>query len=246
MMDMDTIATRLKFLRDRKGWTQTQLAVAAGVGQSTVGNIEAGIRAGKGSLIKLAKALDASLDWLIEGTGPMLMGDWLDVQARWVEENSQPVLAISDEESLPGDYIQVKESAVRFSAGPGRALQFEEDQESFPVSYRRDWFIKEGMNPEKTKRFKVHGDSMESLLHDGDSVLVNLVETDVVNGKVYAIRYGDELRIKRLYRRLDGGLILHSDNPKHLPRDEEIAPGQVDEYITIIGRVRDKSGRGGL
>lgn len=69
MFDMNTIASRLKFLRERKDWTQTQLAVAADVSQGTVGNIESGARAGKGSLIKLAKALDASLDWLIDGVG---------------------------------------------------------------------------------------------------------------------------------------------------------------------------------
>lgn len=69
MIDMNTIALRLKFLREGKGWTQTQLAVAADVSQGTVGNIESGARAGRGSLIKLAKALDASLDWLIDGIG---------------------------------------------------------------------------------------------------------------------------------------------------------------------------------
>lgn len=237
--------TRLKTARNRLKLTQKQLEKMTGIPQSTISTAE---KHGHGSTETTVYAMALKVDphWLATGEGEMELTGATGVQARWVEENSQPVLAIGDEESLPGYYIQVKESAVRFSAGPGRALQFEEDQESFPVSYRRDWFIKEGMNPDKTKRFKVHGDSMESLLHDGDSVLVNLVETDVVNGKVYAIRYGDELRIKRLYRRLDGGLILHSDNPKHLPRDEEIAPSQVDEYITIIGRVRDKSGRGGL
>ncbi len=69
---MKTIAERLKYAREHKEWTQGGLAVAAGVSQSTVGNIEAGIREGRGSLPKLAKALSISHDWLADGEGEML------------------------------------------------------------------------------------------------------------------------------------------------------------------------------
>lgn len=75
---------------------------------------------------------------------------------------------------------------------------------------------------------------------------MNLAETNIINGKVFALRYGEELRIKRVYRKLDGGLILHSDNEHFLPRDEEVPPSVVDASIAIVGRVRDKSGSGGL
>ena len=106
--------------------------------------------------------------------------------------------------------------------------------------------MQEGINPEQARCFKVHGESMEPFLYDGDTVLVNLSEREIINGKVYAIRYGDELRIKRVYRKIDGGLVLHSDNPTFLPRDEDVPPAVVQEHIGIIGRVRDKSGTGGL
>lgn len=102
------------------------------------------------------------------------------------------------------------------------------------------------MNPARCIRYKVHGDSMYPLLHDGDTVLVHLGETNIINGKVYAMRYGDELRIKRVYRKLDGGLVLHSDNPEFLPRDEDVPAAVAHEHIAIIGRVREKSGAGGL
>jgi phage repressor protein C with HTH and peptisase S24 domain len=156
------------------------------------------------------------------------------------------VAAISDEDHLSDDYIQIRESAVRFAAGNGRQAQFDEVAESVPRTYRRNWFTQQGINPDNARCFKVHGDSMEPLVYDGDTVLVNLAEQSITNGKVYAIRYGEELRIKRVYRKIDGGLVLHSDNPAFLPRDEEVPPGVVREHISIIGRVRDKSGTGGL
>lgn len=157
-----------------------------------------------------------------------------------------PVASHVDGELLGDEYVQIREYEVRFAAGNGRTPLFDEIDESVPRTYRRDWFIREGINPDRTRCFKVHGQSMETFLFNGDSVLVNLAETEIINGKVYALRYGDELRIKRLYKRLDGGIILHSDNPNHRPVDEDISPEMVREHISIIGRVRDKSGTGGL
>ena len=68
---MKTVAERLKHARESKGWAQAQLASAAGLSQSTVGNIEAGTRQSKGSLPELAKALGVSHDWLANGIGEM-------------------------------------------------------------------------------------------------------------------------------------------------------------------------------
>ena len=161
-------------------------------------------------------------------------------------EYAGKVAGLHPEEDLPDGYIQIRESQVRFAAGNGHVAQFDEIEESVPATFRLDWFRREGIKPENARRFKVKGESMAPLLHDGDTVLVNLAETGVIDGKVYAIRYGDELRIKRIFKRLDGGLILHSDNPEHRPRDEELTPTQSNEHIAVIGRVRDKSGSGGL
>lgn len=177
---------------------------------------------------------------------------WLDQTPleHWGAEGliapGQPIYFVGEGDTPGDNYIQIRESQVRFAAGNGRSPHFDELRDSLPATYRREWFTKEGINPLNARRFKVHGGSMEPFLFDSDTVLVNLAETHITNGKVYALRYGDELRIKRVYKKLDGGLILHSDNPDFLPRDEEVPPAVVDEHIAIIGRVRDKSGTGGL
>lgn len=69
---MKTIAERLRYARELKGWRQAQLAVAADVSQGTIGNIESGARQSKGSLPKIAKALGVRHDWLADGEGEML------------------------------------------------------------------------------------------------------------------------------------------------------------------------------
>lgn len=158
------------------------------------------------------------------------------------------VLALDPEDELPEDVVQIPEYKVRFSGGNGNtAIDYELSEESEPATYRRSWMQRLHLNPEKLKRFKVKGDSMESLLYNGDSVLVNLAENDIkqlIDGKIYAIRYGNELRVKRLYRKLDGSLVLRSENLNY--KDEDVPPALVQQHITIIGRVRDKSGAGGL
>lgn len=159
------------------------------------------------------------------------------------------IIALHAEDDLPDGYIRIPEYKVHFSAGSGNiAISYELEESSEPATYRLSWLQQERLNPDKLKRFKVKNGSMEPFLFDGDSVLVNLAENSleqVLDGKVYAIRYGNELRIKRLYyRRISGDLVLHSDNPIY--KDEELSASQVNEHISVIGRVRDKSGTGGL
>jgi transcriptional regulator with XRE-family HTH domain len=71
---LDTVAKRLKFARLKKEWSQGQLADLAGVAQSTIGNIEAGIRLSPGSQPQIADALGVRLKWLRDGEGEMEAG----------------------------------------------------------------------------------------------------------------------------------------------------------------------------
>ena len=69
---MNTIAERVKFAREKKHWSQAQLALAAGCVPSTIGNIESGARQSMGTLPKIAKALDVRHEWLAYNDGEML------------------------------------------------------------------------------------------------------------------------------------------------------------------------------
>jgi len=154
------------------------------------------------------------------------------------------VAAHAPGDALPDGSIAIPEYRVKFGAGNGHTLEYDPVEEAEPAWYRLSWFRKHNINPAHVKRFRVHGNSMEPLLFHGDAILVNLAETHIADGKVYAIRYGDELKVKRITKRLDGSLVLISDNADYLP--EAVPPELATEHITIIGRVRDKSGAGGL
>lgn len=62
---MSVLAARLRSARTEAGLSQAQLAEAAGVTQAHVSQWESGRRTPHiDSLVKLADALDVSLDWL--------------------------------------------------------------------------------------------------------------------------------------------------------------------------------------
>jgi len=75
------------------------------------------------------------------------------------------------------------------------------------------------------------GDSMEPLIQDGARVIVNFRDTRLREG-VFAYRLGDELRIKRLRRVVDGIEVL-SENPRYPP---EVLGGAVLDQFAILGR----------
>jgi transcriptional regulator with XRE-family HTH domain len=85
---MKTLSDRLKHARAEKGWSQGQLATAADVAPSTVGNIEQGTRQSKGSIPQLAEALGVSYKWLAYGEGEMM------------DNNNPPKRAANDGDSL--------------------------------------------------------------------------------------------------------------------------------------------------
>lgn len=250
-MNEKTYGFRLLIAMEAKNATRKDLAAALGVSVQAVGDV---VRGKSGAFTaennaKAARYLGVNPNWLATGNGKMespIDETTTYLLTKGAKYGAKPVAVFDEGDVLSDDYVQIKEFDIRFSAGNGRTPVFDELTDSVAATFRRDWFHRNGINPANAIRVKVHGNSMEPLLHDNDSVLVNLAETNIINDKVYALRYGDELRIKRLYRKLDGGLILHSDNPDFIPRDEEVHPAIVESSISIVGRVRDKSGSGGL
>lgn len=237
VLKMNTLPTRLTEIMAELGLEKPKdLADFCGVSEGLVSQWFSGRTKLGPKPLRAFSRTHFNLDWVTDGRLPKYRTD----------HSIRPsgIRALHPEDPLPDDVVAVPESRIEFSAGPGRQAVFELVEDTEPANYRLSWFQKERINPDSVRRFRVTGDSLEDFLHHGDTVLVNLDETSVVDGKLYAIRYENDLRIKFLYRKLDGTLILRSKNSAY--PDEEVPPELVNEHISIIGRVRDKSGKGGL
>lgn len=131
----------------------------------------------------------------------------------------------------PSEYTLVPRRMVSFSAGSG-ALVLQED-DGPPLAFREEWLSRQQLSTDKLVVAYAQGDSMEPRIHDGDTLLIDMSRRQLSDGKVFAIRVGDELRVKRVYLRTSS-VILHSDNPAY--PDEELTGSQAAE-LAVLGRV---------
>lgn len=104
-----------------------------------------------------------------------------------------------------------------------------------PLPFRRDWLVDHGVTKKnKLRTVLVTGRAMERYLFDGDIALIDMAQKSIIDQGVYAIVYADEIRVRRISKRIDGGLALLSFNQSFKP--EEIPKEKLD-LIRILGRV---------
>lgn len=211
--------------------TQSALASASGVAQTTIGRImRSEVNPQADILRKLAKSL--GVETAVFFSGPD------------AEVNMRPILTWEHEEDLPeGDFALIRRLGVELSAGNGHeGIEIVMDEKQ-PQAFRADWIRKKGLKPVHLACMTADGPSMESRIQDGDALVVDTSQKEVVDGKVFGIWYDGGARVKRLYRLPGGGLRIKSDNPDFAPID--LMPGQL-EHVHIIGRVVHVAGEGGL
>ncbi len=93
-------------------------------------------------------------------------------------------------------------------------------------------FFRTPINTNKVKGIQVDGDSMEPTLRDGDYVLIDENTIFGVNG-IYAIQLGGQILIKRLQFKMDGTILIISDNSKY--QSETFNPQENQLPFQVLG-----------
>jgi phage repressor protein C with HTH and peptisase S24 domain len=236
---------RLYAARTAAQLSQPELAKAVGMAQSTLAEAE---RSGQGSskTAQLAAALGVRAEWLAEGTGPRHATE--EPYSHYGNNASlptmQPILAWEHSDDLPpGEYVMIPRLDVHLSAGSGKEQVEIEFVEKQPQAFRADWIRAERLKPAKLACLSASGTSMEPTIWDGDSLVVDTSQKEIIDGRVYALWYEGGERVKRLYRMPGGGLRIKSDNAQF-----ETIELHADDiaHVRIIGRIVHRSGKGGL
>lgn len=155
----------------------------------------------------------------------------------------QPKLNTIETWDIPSDlpsgvFVIVPRVSIRLPIG-GTGPQ-EGEQELPPLAFREDWIKSKKVTSRSNLRVcEMQDESMTPSLEIGDSVLIDIGQQDIIDNEVYAIAYGDDLRIKRIAKRFDGGLFVRSDNPKY---PEEVISSADMVHVKILGK---KLWRGG-
>jgi phage repressor protein C with HTH and peptisase S24 domain len=214
-----SIGRRVQELRKLRGMTQKQLALAVGVTQQAIAELESGRAIEPKRPVQLAKALGVDPDEL------SLAGSKKPLPARIAETSWL--------ETIRGlEYAVLPSYAITASAGHGAFAQ-----EGEPDSYQvlpQQWLksvTRARLNDLCV--IQVAGDSMWETLHNGDHVLVDRSRRTVARPGIYVLDDQGELIVKRVQKDLQTGHIdVISDNPKY-PKMTVTEEGR----LTVVGRV---------
>ncbi|MGA7145087.1 MAG: helix-turn-helix transcriptional regulator [Desulfobacterales bacterium] len=147
----------------------------------------------------------------------------------WIETGSGPTFlkASAADDSVFKNVPKVK---ARLSAGGG-SFEIGSEIKGY-YGFRKDWLITKG-NMSKMVLMDIFGNSMEPEIKDGDTVLIDESQKDILAGAVYAVGVDDTIMVKRLEKH-PNKLVLHSDNKEY---DPIYLKGDEINSIRIIGKV---------
>lgn len=146
--------------------------------------------------------------------------------------DSEPISVYHPEDELALGEFGVP--AVNIRVGAGSSIVSEPVEVEALKRYSLDWARKYGLKPERLVRYQVRGNSMEPIIADGAWILVELGDFPINDGQPYLIRAGDEVQVKFLFRRPDGGVIIRSHNPAH--PDVQVPVIEM-HTVSVLGRV---------
>ena len=231
MSERLTFSERLNKALEYSNKKRIDLANACGVSRAAVTQWTNGSVKGFSQTsyaIAAAQFLGVSLPWLAEGIGEML--------------DPSGIKTFVEEDTPPDDVVVIHEYKLVFgAASEGREPEPEWElvEGGDDYWYKRSFFQKRHINPDKCKRAKVTGDSMEPFIYSGDTVLFSEVPDPrpacviIQDGKVYVISVDGKLKIKRLASIKDG-IAVRSDNPSY--KTEEFTGDELSR-LRIYGRV---------
>ena len=169
----------------------------------------------------LSKALKTTSHWLLTG----------EISGSFHTDQILETVVTNDE--IRDYFVWIEVVEANFSCGEGESIEFHFDAINgkipFPPSFLKDKNVTE----QTMKIIKAKGDSMADFIKDGDLVGINLSQTNIIDGEIYAVYLAGEGMIKQIFKEADGSLILHSLNEKY--RDKVVTE-ENGKNFKVMGR----------
>lgn len=211
LVDSEMFASRLK--ESFAGESTNAFAKKCGVGESSLRSYLSGSFPSIDRAALIAQAAGVSLEWLITGQGNA------DVTA------SDSAYELENEFALiPGYNIQV-------AAGTGIVPGYE--QATRKLAFRHKWLKYRGLKEADLVLVFAKGDSMEPVISDNNTLMIDTGKQRLEDGSIYVIRNNEHLVVKRIQNTLKG-FILISDNKEY--ERVEVSYNEADD-LQVIGKV---------
>ncbi|TWV80439.1 helix-turn-helix transcriptional regulator [Moraxella sp. VT-16-12] len=227
---MNTLAQRLKYARELANLSQQEVAKRAGISQPTYFKIENGSTLKPRNILEISHALNVDAHWLATGEGEM---DTLPHQVQFMldlDNTSQP---ISTAQIDPNSKIWLPLMDISFSYGDGVSIDCHFEDTKKKLAFEPDFLTSRHIKQENVRLLYATGDSMEEFIYDGDVFAIDVSDTMVRDGQIYAVYFEGEAMLKQIFKEAGGKLILHSKNPKY--RDKEVTEDNGADF-RVIGR----------
>lgn len=208
-----------------------KLARATGMSARGIGQYASGTSdPTRSKMLLLADAAGVNVLWLATGEGPKMKGE---AEEKALVHPSLKDLTFQEGSPSPEGYIRVPRYDVAASAGAG-TLNISEQVVDY-IQFKPDW-IKNvlGTSAQHLSLISVKGDSMETTLSDGDIILVDTTDRHFEANAIYVLQLEGSLLVKRIQRKMDGTVVIKSDNKAYEP---ETVRGDMVEQLKVVGRV---------
>ena len=224
---MKIIGNRLLKARQQRGRTQKAMARAIGTSASHLSSMEHGrVGISMRTALAVARSLNVSVEYLAgmvdDPRSPSDMIAELESKSHQIELFRQ-----HDEDSL-----EVAISEIDTSAGAGAVAN--DEKVTGHMKFPSRWLRRRGIRSAVARIIRVTGDSMEPTLPNRSAILVDLGSNTLQDGKVFVIRIGDDLIVKRTVLDPEAGWLLVSDSSAK----EIWATRPWPEDAQIIGEVK--------
>lgn len=232
---MKTFAERLTWAMNKNGMTQATLADAVGMSQPSIWKLTNGKTSTSRKLVEIAQALNVRPEWLANGEEPAEISHSPELkEPKGASEKSGTGIQVWDDSSpLHEDEVEVPYlKDIELAAGDGSYC--DEDYNGLTMRFSKNILRRVGANTDGSGVlcFPARGNSMEPVLPDGTDVAVDCNNKRIDDGKLYAINVDGLKRVKMLYRRPGGKVVIRSYNREEF-QDEETT----ENALEIIGRV---------
>lgn len=178
-------------------------------------------------VVRIARECNVTLEWLATGQEPKIPGG--QAKPNYATETGCAIVTVDE---FNEEYVLIPGYHVSVSTGHG-ALNGDAEVKR-QLAFRTKWLRFRKLNAKDLAVVFAQGDSMEPTIHNSNTILVDLSDTQLKDGSIYVLRFGQELYAKRLQKRFDGSVCLISDNKEY---DDQIVKENELEQLAIIGKV---------
>ncbi len=223
---------RFKRIMEASGATNDSgLAKALDITQGSVGTAKKRLKIPSGWIEQISVKFGVSTDWLFFGTGSMRPGNAQITPTEAQTGHASPIF-ISAEDAPEHGLTMVPKVKARLTAGTG-SLETSGEVAGY-YAFRTKFLHRKGC-PNDMVLMDVVGDSMEPDIWNGDTVLIDESQREIIAGGMFAVGIEQEVFLKYLLR-IPGKLVLQSRNERYAPIEVDMN-GDLAGTVRIIGRV---------